>query len=557
MTRKVLIGAVAAVVVASGVFAAGGAGILFQAMFRASGTGAVDISGMEKMRQIVSVKDYGAKGDGTTDDTTAVGNAVTAAGSSGVVQLPCPGTYKTTTRGTLACGVLDLLKPSWDSIVYPIIIGHRGTNSTIAPENTQAAFDIAAGMGIPLETDVEATADGALVLMHDPTTDRTTGTTGSIAIAQQQLADLRLLDASVILPGPSNVFVPQRIPTFAEYLLRYKNYLLLPEIKDELASTGTAMATAIRAAGLQRSVAVQDFSVAGLNALKAVDPSIKTVWTSTLQVLVADAVAQGVYAVFINATNVDAAYVTAMHAAGIKVFVFNPGTSSVTFDAAIATGADGIAAEDPGYGRVLLNKTPTGTTVIQPQPTWRAVSGWSSACSISCTPTVASGYATFSGVVLTGGNFLEVRLPIRTQSTPQTQQISATLQATAAFTSDTTRWMGLHIAWSRDDDSDFNGPPATKTPNGYLFAYRQNGSAELSKVVAGVVTSLATATWNTYTTAAQIPLRVNLTSTAITVTRTDNSQTVTVNNSELGRGGFFHALGSGVSPGINATTIVY
>ena len=39
-----------------------------------------------------NVKDYGAVGDGTTDDTNAINSAVTAAGINGTVYFP-PGTF--------------------------------------------------------------------------------------------------------------------------------------------------------------------------------------------------------------------------------------------------------------------------------------------------------------------------------------------------------------------------------------------------------------------------------------------------------------------------------
>ena len=90
--------------------------------------------------------------------------------------------------------------------------GHRGA-SAYAPENTLPAFELALAQGADgIELDVQLSADGALVVIHDETLDRTT--TGSGNVADHTLAELRSVDASAGHGGYRGV----TIPTLAEVL---------------------------------------------------------------------------------------------------------------------------------------------------------------------------------------------------------------------------------------------------------------------------------------------------------------------------------------------------
>jgi glycerophosphoryl diester phosphodiesterase len=77
--------------------------------------------------------------------------------------------------------------------LLPEVVGHRGAAAD-APENTLASFSRAAEAGAAMvEFDAKLTADGAVILMHDDTLDRTTDGSGPVAAAT--LAGIRPLDA--------------------------------------------------------------------------------------------------------------------------------------------------------------------------------------------------------------------------------------------------------------------------------------------------------------------------------------------------------------------------
>lgn len=74
-----------------------------------------------------------------------------------------------------------------------LLLGHRGAMGA-EPENTLRAFRRAIALGADgIECDVQRTADGELVLIHDDTVDRTTNGTGTVG--EMTYAALAALDA--------------------------------------------------------------------------------------------------------------------------------------------------------------------------------------------------------------------------------------------------------------------------------------------------------------------------------------------------------------------------
>jgi glycerophosphoryl diester phosphodiesterase len=124
------------------------------------------------------------------------------------------------------------------------LCAHRGAMST-HPENTLPALQEAVRLGAHMiEFDIQLTKDGALVLMHDATVDRTTNGKGKVA--DLTLAEIKALDAGSKLDAR---FAGTRIPTFEEALAVFpKNVWLNCHLKGG-AALGEACARVIARAG--------------------------------------------------------------------------------------------------------------------------------------------------------------------------------------------------------------------------------------------------------------------------------------------------------------------
>lgn len=84
-------------------------------------------------------------------------------------------------------GILDAVEPERPSPMpairrrLPAIAAHRG-GAALWPENSPQAFRGAVALGVEaVELDIHLTADGEIVVIHDPTLDRTTTGQGTIA----------------------------------------------------------------------------------------------------------------------------------------------------------------------------------------------------------------------------------------------------------------------------------------------------------------------------------------------------------------------------------------
>lgn len=102
-----------------------------------------------------------------------------------------------------------------EELPSPTIFAHRGA-SAYAPENTLAAFELAVRQNADaIELDAKLTADGHVVVIHDPTLERTTNGQGQVT--KLTLAELQKLDAGSYFDP---AFQAERIPTLDEVFER-------------------------------------------------------------------------------------------------------------------------------------------------------------------------------------------------------------------------------------------------------------------------------------------------------------------------------------------------
>jgi len=122
------------------------------------------------------------------------------------------------------------------------VVAHRG-DSTHAPENTIESLRRGAALGADaLECDVRVSRDGYVVVIHDPTVERTTNGEGEVG--QLTLAELQRLDAGYRFTRDGGRTFPWRgcgttIPTLEALLEAVPAIPLIVEVKTPAAAAGT------------------------------------------------------------------------------------------------------------------------------------------------------------------------------------------------------------------------------------------------------------------------------------------------------------------------------
>ncbi|MEO3785796.1 glycerophosphodiester phosphodiesterase family protein [Actinocorallia sp. B10E7] len=163
---------------------------------------------------------------------------------------------------------IETVVPAEDLFPYPdadlTLVNHRGL-SPGHPENTLAAFRNSIALGVDaIEIDLRSTGDGAIVIMHDDTVDRTTDGTGRVR--DLTLEQIKALDAGG----------GERVPTYAETLatLQGTGVRLLLDIKES--SRIPEIVELTERYDMASDVIVGPRTVQALNEFKALNPGLRT-----------------------------------------------------------------------------------------------------------------------------------------------------------------------------------------------------------------------------------------------------------------------------------------
>ncbi|MBW4081490.1 glycerophosphodiester phosphodiesterase [Paenibacillus sp. S150] len=157
-----------------------------------------------------------------------------------------------------------------------INFAHRGA-SAVCPENTMAAFRKSLELGATgIETDVQMTRDGELVLIHDEALNRTTD--GSGYVKDHALSEVLEVDAGAWFGAG---FAGERIPVLEELLdlLQGRDTILNIELKNGMylyPGMEEKVIAAVRAYGMSERIVLSSFNHYSLAYCKSLAPEIRT-----------------------------------------------------------------------------------------------------------------------------------------------------------------------------------------------------------------------------------------------------------------------------------------
>jgi glycerophosphoryl diester phosphodiesterase len=243
----------------------------------------------------------------------------------------------------------------WKNSTRPFVIGHRGA-AGYAPENTMVSF--ARGLALradAIELDVHPTRDGELVVIHDPTLDRTTN--GHGLVSAHTVDEIRTLDAGSWF-DPS--FKGVQVPTFREVLQWARGRtpvvveikagpIFYPDIEQQVLA-------ALDRAGMRDDAMIISFDHISVRRFKELAPDVPTGVLYAGRCIDPVALAQNALAdvlmplwALLTREEVEAA-----HRADLRIAPW--GGAEQDFRYIFATGVDAVASDFPDRPRLILDE---------------------------------------------------------------------------------------------------------------------------------------------------------------------------------------------------------
>ena len=153
-----------------------------------------------------------------------------------------------------------------DTEAHFVNFAHRGA-SEYAPENTMMSFCLGMFMGANgIETDVQKTKDGVLVLFHDDTLERVTGEGG--AIEDYTFEELQRFN---VKKGE----LTDKIVSFEDFLVHFAHRNITFAIELKKAGLEKEVSELIYKYGIEKKCVVTSFKYDALTEMKKVSPKLK------------------------------------------------------------------------------------------------------------------------------------------------------------------------------------------------------------------------------------------------------------------------------------------
>lgn len=233
------------------------------------------------------------------------------------------------------------------------ICAHRGS-SVRAPENTLESVELAIEeLADYVEIDVQLTKDGEVVLLHDPSLERTTGEKKKIW--EVTFSELEALDAG---GWHSEEYAGTRIPTLEEVLKVCKGKIIMNiEIKGDKHNEGIEdkVVELIEKYDMEKQCVVTSMSYSSLKKVKERNSKIKT---GFITAMIYGNIYDRKYVDFLSLKSVFVTETTVQnaHSKGKEVYVWTV-NSEMELERMKNLGVDNIITDDPIFARKIINRT--------------------------------------------------------------------------------------------------------------------------------------------------------------------------------------------------------